>query len=62
MKQKIFITGASGGIGSAITKKFHEIGHQLILTSSSKEKLLKLIKEKNLTNDISKNSITNLIN
>ena len=42
MKQKIFITGASGGIGSAITKKFHEIGHQLILTSSSKEKLLKL--------------------
>ena len=42
MKQKIFITGASGGIGSAITKKFHKIGHQLILTSSSKEKLLKL--------------------
>ena len=42
MKQKIFITGASGGIGSAITKKFHEIGHHLILTASSKEKLLKL--------------------
>ena len=42
MKQKIFITGASGGIGSAITKKFHEIGCQLILTASSKEKLLKL--------------------
>ena len=40
MKQKIFITGASGGIGSAITKKFHEKGHQLILTSSSKEKLV----------------------
>ena len=44
MKQKIFITGASGGIGSAITKKFHEIGCQLILTASSKEKLLKLRK------------------
>ena len=44
MKQKVFITGASGGIGSAITKKFHETGHQLILTSSSKEKLLKLSK------------------
>ena len=43
MKQKIFITGASGGIGTAITKKFHEIGHKLILTSSSKEKRLKLI-------------------
>ena len=42
MKQKIFITGASGGIGSAITKKFHEKGDHLILTSSSKEKLLKL--------------------
>ena len=42
MKEKIFITGASGGIGSAITKKFHEIGCNLILTSSSKEKLLKL--------------------
>ncbi len=42
MKQKIFITGASGGIGSAITKKFNEIGYKLILTSSSNEKLLKL--------------------
>ncbi len=42
MKQKIFITGASGGIGSAITKQFHKKGNQLILTSSSKEKLLKL--------------------
>ena len=25
MKQKIFITGASGGIGSAIAKKFNKI-------------------------------------
>ena len=43
MKEKVFITGASGGIGSAIAKKFHEIGHKLILTSSSKEKLSKLM-------------------
>ena len=42
MKDKVFITGASGGIGSALTKKFNEIGHKLILTSSSKEKLSKL--------------------
>ena len=41
MKDKVFITGASGGIGSALTKKFNEIGHKLILTSSSKEKLSK---------------------
>ncbi len=37
--QKVFITGASGGIGSSITKKFNEIGYNLILISSSKEKL-----------------------
>ena len=43
MKEKVFITGASGGIGSAITKKFSEIGHKLILTSSSQEKLSKLM-------------------
>lgn len=42
MKEKVFLTGASGGIGSAIAKKFNEIGHKLILTSSSEEKLLRL--------------------
>ena len=43
MKEKIFITGASGGIGSSITKRFNKIGHKLILTSSSQEKLSKLM-------------------
>ena len=43
MKEKVFITGASGGIGSALANKFNTIGHKLILTSSSKEKLSKLI-------------------
>ena len=38
-KEKVFITGSSGGIGSAITKKFIDIGYKLILISSSKEKL-----------------------
>ncbi len=37
--EKVFITGSSGGIGSAITKKFNDIGYKLILTSSHKEKL-----------------------
>ena len=34
--EKVFITGSSGGIGSAITKKFIDSGHKLILISSSK--------------------------
>ena len=37
--EKVFITGSSGGIGSAITKKFIDIGYKLILISSSNEKL-----------------------
>ena len=42
---KIFITGASGGIGSAICEKFIKKSFKLVLTSSSDEKILKL-KEK----------------
>tara|TARA_B100001250_G_scaffold104645_1_gene88269 strand:+ start:960 stop:1691 length:732 start_codon:yes stop_codon:yes gene_type:complete len=38
-EEKVFITGSSGGIGTAITKKFIDIGYKLILISSSKEKL-----------------------
>ena len=41
-KEKIFITGASGGIGGAITNKFNDTGHDLILTSSSSDKLSSL--------------------
>tara|TARA_B100000579_G_C22831426_1_gene856221 strand:+ start:465 stop:1187 length:723 start_codon:yes stop_codon:yes gene_type:complete len=40
--KKIFITGASGGIGSIIAEKFFELEYKLILTSSSKENLDKL--------------------
>ncbi len=43
--KKILITGASGGIGSAITNKFYKSGHCLILTSSSDENL-KILKNK----------------
>ena len=36
---KIFLTGASGGIGSAICEKFISHDFTLVLTSSSTEKL-----------------------
>ncbi len=39
---KIFITGASGGIGSAISEKFLDNNFTLVLTSSSDEKLKNL--------------------
>ena len=44
-KKKIFITGASGGIGSAICEKFIKNNFTLILTSSSDEKKNKLIEK-----------------
>ena len=43
--KKVFITGASGGIGSAICDKFLSEKFTLILTSSSDEKINSL-KEK----------------
>ena len=39
---KIFLTGASGGIGSAICEKFISHDFTLVLTSSSDERLLNL--------------------
>ena len=41
-RKKVFITGSSGGIGSALCKKFIDHDCRLILTSSSLEKLEKL--------------------
>ena len=40
--KKIFITGASGGIGSAICRKFIDKNYTLVLTASSNEKISKL--------------------
>tara|TARA_B100001057_G_scaffold498395_1_gene605248 strand:+ start:15 stop:746 length:732 start_codon:yes stop_codon:yes gene_type:complete len=40
--KKIFITGASGGIGLAICKKFIQNNSTLVLTSSSEEKIQNL--------------------
>ena len=42
--KKVFITGASGGIGSAICEKFISNNYILILTSSSEDKLINLKK------------------
>ncbi len=39
---KIFITGASGGIGSAICEKFKNKDYTLVLTATSDEKIQKL--------------------
>ena len=43
--KKIFITGASGGIGSAICEKFINYNFTLVLTASSDEKL-QILKKK----------------
>ena len=45
MNKKIFITGASGGIGSAICEKFVDENFTLVLTSSSDNKILQLKKQ-----------------
>ena len=47
---KIFLTGASGGIGSAICEKFISHDFTLVLTSSSTEKLDQLKKKYGNTN------------
>lgn len=40
-----FITGASGGIGRAITKKLHGLGAHVFISGSNEEKLVELAKE-----------------
>lgn len=40
-----FITGASGGIGKAITKKLHSLGAHVFISGSNESKLLELGKE-----------------
>ena len=45
IKKKCLIVGASGGIGSAITRKLAEKNYDLFLIGKNKNKLLKLKKE-----------------
>ncbi len=67
-KKKVFITGASGGIGKALCEKFISNEYILILTSSSKDKINSLKKHYGQKHfyyevDISnKNSLENCLN
>ena len=44
-KDIVLVTGASSGIGKAISRKFSSENYQVILSSRSKDKLIKLNKE-----------------
>ena len=43
--KKILITGASGGIGKSLVKKFNDFGCTIVATGTNEEKL-KNLKEK----------------
>jgi len=43
--KKILITGATGGIGYSLVKKFHELGSIVLATGTNEDKLDKLKKE-----------------
>ena len=43
--KKIIITGATGGIGTSLVKKFHSLGGKVLATGTNEEKLKKLNKE-----------------
>ena len=40
--KKVLITGATGGIGNSLVKKFHSFGSSIIATGTNDEKLNKL--------------------
>lgn len=44
-KKKILITGATGGIGHSLVKKFYELGSIILATGTNQDKLDKLKKE-----------------
>ena len=45
--KKVFITGASGGIGKSLTKKFYDSGAKILASGTNQEKLNNLKKEFN---------------
>ncbi len=45
--KKVFITGASGGIGRSLTKKFFDLGAKIVASGTNQEKLNNLKKEFN---------------
>ena len=44
--KKILITGATGGIGYSIVKKFYELGATVLATGTNEDKLNKLKEKK----------------
>ena len=46
--KKVLITGATGGIGNHLVKKFHEFGSKIVATGTNEEKLNTL--KKNFSN------------
>ena len=46
--KKILVTGATGGIGNCLVKKFYENGAQIVATGTNEEKLDNL--KKNFSN------------
>ena len=40
--KKVLITGATGGIGNYLVKKFYELGSEIVATGTNEEKLNKL--------------------
>ena len=45
--KKVFITGATGGIGKNLTKKFYDLGAKIVGSGTNEEKLNNLKKEFN---------------
>ena len=45
--KKVFITGASGGIGRSLTKKFFDLGAKIVASGTNEEKLNNLKKDFN---------------
>ena len=43
--KKILITGATGGIGHSLVKKFYELGSVILATGTNEDKLDQLKKE-----------------
>ena len=40
--KKVLITGATGGIGNYLVKKFDELGSEIVATGTNEEKLNKI--------------------
>ena len=49
--KKIVITGATGGIGSSVVKKFYDLGAMLFITGTNEERLKNFIESENFDKD-----------